>query len=195
MLRRVELPGAAKFLVTTGKFDAEGVAKGFNVEADYPPEPAYLQTLLRWSETGGFADPRFRDGYDLYCLRRILARSPQFDLAVLLRRDPDGLDEAWPDLCKNVDGQLFLTFGDGGSPSLLVDLRDARAPALLDAAWQLYVTGAVYGLDGYSLDRALDIALEAIEPETSHRNPVPRVDETKGRTEWAEASLAGSGSA
>ena len=74
VLRQVALPGAAKFLVTTGKFDTEGAAKGFNVEADYPAEPAYLQTLLRWSAAGGLDDPRFRDGYDLYCLGRILAR-------------------------------------------------------------------------------------------------------------------------
>lgn len=194
MLRQVALPGAAKFLVTTGKFDTEGAAKGFNVEADYPAEPAYLQTLLRWSEAGGLDDPRFRDGYDLYCLRRILARHGPFDFAVLLRGDAASFEASWPELGKHVDGRLYLTFGDEASPSLLVDIQDVRSAAFLDTAWQLYVTGAVYGIDGYALDGALDLALEAIEPGRSLRKRTPPAVWSEQPGELAEESLVGSGS-
>lgn len=195
MLRRVALPGAAKFSVTTGKFDVDGAAKGFNVEADYPADPAYLQTLLRWSETGGLADPRFRDGYDLYCLRRILARHESFDFAVVLRGDAASLEASWPELRKGVGGRLFLTFGDEASPSLLVDLQDVRAAAFLDTAWQLYVTGAVYGIEAYTLDDALGLAQEAVELERSlrKRKVGPELARTSGAsTDLAEASLVGS---
>ena len=194
MLRQVALPGAAKFLVTTGKFDTEGAAKAFNVEADYPAEPAYLQTLLRWSEAGGLDDRRFRDGYDLYCLRRILARHGPFDFAVLLRGDAASLEAGWPELGKEVDGRLFLTFGDEASPSLLVDLQDARAAAFLDTAWRFYVTGAVYGIDGYALDGALGLVLHPIDPEPSLRKRTSRADCSEQPGGVAEASLVGSGS-
>jgi hypothetical protein len=193
MLRRVALPGAAKFLVTTGKFDTEGAAKGVNVEANYPAETAYLQTLLRWSETGGLADPRFRDGYDLYCLRRILARHGPFDFAVVLRGDTINLEASWPELRSGVDGRMFLTFGDEASLSLLFDLQDSRASAFLDTAWQLYVTGAVYGIEGYALDRSLDLALEAIELERSIWKCTPSADSAGRPAGRVEASLVGSG--
>lgn len=190
-LRALNLPGGAKFLVTTGKFDTEGVAKGVNVEADYPSEPPFLQTLLTWSDAGGLPDPRFRDGYDLYCLRRVLARFQPFEFAVLLRQDAGNLEERWPELRKSVDGHLFLTFGNQSSPSLLVDLKDARATAFLESAWQLYITGAIYGLDDYAFDRALGLALTAVEPQTSSRNFTRGTDEIDRSGDFAEASLAG----
>ena len=168
LLRQVTLPNASKFLVTTGKFDAEGAAKSSNVEADYPPEPAQLQTVLRWAEGAGLTDPRFRDGYDLYCLRRIIARHGGFDHAVILRSGAAGLEARWSELKNSVEGRPFLTFGGGASgagPSLLIDLRDERAVPLLDAACEFYLTGGVYGMDEYSLELALQTATDAIEME------------------------------
>ena len=191
MLRRVALPGAIKFVVTTGKFDAEGAAKGFNVEADYPAEPACLQTLLRWSETGGLTDPRFRDGYDLYCLLRVLARHGPFDFAVLLRGEGASLETSWPELRNAVVERLFLTFGDEASPSLLIDLQDSRAAAFRETVWQLYLTGAVYGIEGYTLDRALGLALEAMELERSLLARTPQTGWTDRRPDLAKSSLVG----
>ncbi len=158
------------------------------------PSSPYLQTLLRWAEGDSLADPRFRDGYDLYCLRRILARHGRFDFAVVLRAGAASFEARWPELRKSVEGRLFLTFDDGSLRSLLIDLRDERSAAFLDAAWQLYLTGAVYGIDAYSLDSALRLAVAAVELERSHRQ---RKGEAKlARTpaasaDAAEASLVG----
>jgi hypothetical protein len=179
VLRQITLPDAAKFVVATAKFDAQGVAKSVNVQSDYPGEPPYLETLLRWSGTGDLADPRFRDGYDLYCLRRILARQRGFDFAVMLRGGAATFEARWPELQRSVEGRLFLTFDEEGGidstaapvSSFLIDLRDERAGAFLDAGWQLYVTGAVYGLTAYSLGGALSIALDAVQLERSLREP------------------------
>lgn len=177
LLRQVTLPNAVKFLVTTGKFDAEGAAKTVNVEADYPADPAYLQTLLRWAEIRELADPRFRDGFDLYCLRRILARFKKFDYAVLLRGGASNLKARWPKLQGSIEGRVFLTFHGAASaggaaspgPSLLIDFQDKRSAAFLDAAWELYLSGAVYGMADYSLDGALGTALDTVELERALR--------------------------
>ena len=176
LLRQVSLPGAAKYLVTTGKFDAEGAAKAVNVDADYPRETAHLQSLLRWAGIGDLSDPRFRDGYDLYCLRRVLARFKGSDYAVLLRNGAAAFEERWPKLEESVRGRVYLIFGrSSGTRSvnpgknLLIDLNDERAAAVLDAAWELYATGAVYGMEDYSFDFALSSALEAVELEETWR--------------------------
>lgn len=177
LLRRVALENAAKFLVTTGKFDSEGEAKTVNVEANYPAETAHLQTLLRWADIGDLSDPRFRDGYDLYCLRRILGRFKKFHHAVVLR-DGAARQDRWPELQERIGGRLFLTFGEDSSddsaarPSLIINVKDPRTSSFLDAAWELYRTGAVYGMPQYALDDALSIAVEALELEQVLRQPI-----------------------
>jgi hypothetical protein len=50
MLRGIAMPDAEKFVVTTGKFDTQKDARAFNIEADYPAQTAYMQTLARWAE-------------------------------------------------------------------------------------------------------------------------------------------------
>ena len=60
------LPNATKFVITTGKFDAEKAASTFNIEGSYPAEPAHLQTLARYAAAGP-GEQCFRDGYDLFC--------------------------------------------------------------------------------------------------------------------------------
>jgi len=181
LLRQVGLPNAVKYLVTTGKFDSEGAAKTVNVEGDYPADTAYLQTLLRWAEIRDLHDPRFRDGYDLYCLRRIIARFKGSDYAVLLRNGATAFERQWPKLQKSIRGRLFQTFGRstaarGQVPgkNLIVDLKDERCADFLDAAWELYATGAVYGINEYSLDFALGTALDALRVERMLRQAAER---------------------
>ena len=176
LLRQVTLPSATKYLVTTGKFDSEGAAKAVNVDADYPRETPHLQSLIRWAEINDLSDMRFRDGYDLYCLRRVLARSKGSDYAVLLRNGAAAFEERWPKLQESVRGRVFLTFGRSSAArslnpgkNLLLDLKDERAAAVLDAVWELYATGAVYGMDDYSLDLAFRTALDALELEEAWR--------------------------
>lgn len=184
LLRQVTLPNATKYLVTTGKFDAEGDAKTVNVETDYPADPPHLQSLLRWAELNDPEDGRFRDGYDLYCLRRILTRFKKFDYAVVLRDGAAGLPGWWPELQDTLADRIFLTFdeqGPGGGtvssrPSLIIGLRDIRTPAFLDAAWELYRTGAVYGIEPYSIVRAFDAALAAVELEQALGQPPEEED-------------------
>lgn len=166
MLGCVNLPDATKFVVTTGKFDAAGSAKTFNVETGYPAEPPALQSLAAWAEVPHGFDPRFRDGYDLYCLRSLLAKNDGFDYAVLLR-DATGFEERWPDLKAKLEGRLFLTFHPqlataAASGNVLFDLRDERMPGLLELALDLYLSGAGYALPAYSLESALMTAIEAL---------------------------------
>jgi hypothetical protein len=168
-LRHVMLPNINKFVVTTGKFDTQKSAKTFNAEAgaEYPSETAYLQTLAAWAEVSNPRGPRFRDGYDLFCLRSILARNAPVDHAILLR-DPILIQERWRELRDGVDGKLFLTFDepsserDGAADNVLFNLADPRATAFLDLLWDLFAGGAVYGMAPYSLDLALSTAAEAL---------------------------------
>jgi len=176
MLCQVTLPNAVKYLVTTTKFDSEGRAKTVNVEADYPADPALLETLLHWAGTGDLRDPRFRDGYDLYCLRRILARFKGSDYAVLLRNGASAFEDRWPKLEEGIRGRLFQTFGRSSGArgqvpgkNLLINLQHEGSADFLDAAWALYATGAVYGMNSYSPDLALSTALDAVRLERKLR--------------------------
>ena len=178
-LRRVTLPGAAKYVVTATKFDTQRSARTFNPEAEagYPAEPAYLQTLAAWAEFPYRSDPCFRDAYDVFCMRQIVARHGPFDYAILIRRAGD-FENSWPELQSHVDGRLFLTFepdaGESGransaetavQPNLLVRLADARSVAFLEMVSEFYSSGAAYSLTPYSLDRALAAAADALQLE------------------------------
>jgi hypothetical protein len=167
-LGRVDLPNVSKYVVTAGKFDSRAIAATLNVEAGYPAEPAVLHTLAAWAERQKPADLRFRDGYDLYCLRRLLANGAEGDLALILRDDTD-LETVWPDLQEQIAGQLFLTFPLGNSvlPSILFNLNGPEASAFLDSAWELYLSGSVYAMDPYSLQRALTTASDALRLQAS----------------------------
>lgn len=165
MLRALSLPGATKVLVTTGKFDTEKEAQAFNIEAGYPGETAHLQTLSRWAEVTEWPDARFRDGYDLFCLQRILSQREGFDIAVLLR---DGFDfeSRRSNLSDDLNGRMFLTreMSEGGG-NLLINLADPRANRFLNRAVHFYLTGRAYALEPYDFDRALTIAAETVELE------------------------------
>lgn len=168
MLQSVTLPNVTKYVVVSGKFNVNKSVKAFNVDTGYPAEPVQLQTLAAWAEVPHRDDPRFRDGYDLFCLRGILAKNGPPDIAVLLR-DSLGFDELWPDLLANAQDKMFLTFS-GSKPSAVVDatrqnilfnLQDENVHDLLDLGWDLYATGAVYGISPYSLDAAFMTAANA----------------------------------
>jgi hypothetical protein len=172
MLRIVPWPNAKKYVVTTGKFDAGKLAKSININAQYPPEPVYLQTLAGWVGFPDRSGPRFRDGYDLFCLRKILTKDGGFDYAILLR-EAIGFQDHWQNLRASVEDRIFLTFHDGlsdasdlsASCNVLFDLRDRRALRTLDLAWELYLTGAVYALTSYNLNHALTLAVDALRLE------------------------------
>jgi len=167
-LERVALPNVSKHVATAGKFDSRGIAATLNVVAGYPAESAVLHTLAAWAERHDPADPRFRDGYDLFCFRRLLANGVEGDLGLIVRGDCE-LMGIWPELRKKLSGQLFLTFplNTAPFPSILFDLNDPGAPAFLDLAWELYLSGSVYAMDPYSLQRALTAASDALRLQVS----------------------------
>ena len=159
-LRALTLPGATKFVVTTGKFDTQKEARAFNVEARYPAETAFLQTLSRWAEELEWPDARFRDGYDLFCLDRIVSENEGYGIAVLLR---NGSDVPWASLLRNLEGQLFLTSQTAeNGPNLLINLADHRARGFLDRTVQFYLSGRAYALEPYNLDRALRLVVASL---------------------------------
>jgi len=165
LLRRIAMPDAEKFVVTTGKFDTQKDARAFNIEADYPAQTAYLQTLARWAEVPEWPDRRFRDGYDLYCLQRILAANDRFDIAVLVH-DGANLAERWPQLLKKLADSYFLVFGEEGGPAgFVLNLQKQGASAFLDYALQIFSTGRSYAIEPYDLDHALDLAQDAMQLE------------------------------
>ena len=192
MLRQITLPNATKFVVTTGKFDAQKEARAFNVEADYPAEPALLETLAMEAGGSDLRD-RFRDGYDLFCLRRILAVHDGFDLALLLR-EADRFDDRWPELrCSR--NEPFLTFTQQRpdedelnlATNLLVDLRDKRATAFLDRVGMIYASGAAYAMTRYSLDAALSLSWSSLRLEEliAQRQQAVRTPEPSDRNSSA----------
>lgn len=173
VLRAVQLENATKFLVTTGKFDAENVAVKFNVDAGYPADAAYLQTIAAWAEQPHSTEPRFRDGYDLFCLRRLLGKHPDFEFAVVLR-DRAGFDEWWVESQGETGGELFLALAPAtaengeAAPNVVFRLDDDRTSDFLELAWELYATGAVFGMVDYSFDLALETAAEALRLVDEH---------------------------
>lgn len=166
-LRHLSSPIFKKFVVTTDKFDSLHDVRSFSVEAEHPPEPAYLKTLGSWAGNADLTDQRFRDGYDLFCLRAILSGNAGLDFAILLR-EADQLDDRLPLLLSKVEGCLFLAFDSEfdctsaarSRRNLLVDLSNPGVGDFLHFAWQLYVTGAVYAIDPYSLEDAMKAAAE-----------------------------------
>ena len=164
-LGRIVLPTASKHVVTTGKFDARHLAATFNVEAGYPNEPARLQTLAALAETGD-SQPRFRDGYDLYCLRRFLAKGHEGDFVVMVRDDAD-LTRVWPELQERIEGRLFLVISEEPNGSVILNLRDPQAAALLETVLELYLSGAVYAMEPYSFSGALTAAAGTLRLQAS----------------------------
>lgn len=166
ILSRVTLPNATKYVVTVGKFDAGKIAASFNIESGYPAEPSYLKSLAAWTETSDRSDPRLRDGYDLYCLRELVAKEGgNFDYVILLR-ETAGFEENWTDPQARVNGKTFLAFSSalsgGKGPNFLFSLRDQRAIKILDLALEIYFTGAAYAMKCYTLDGALTVAVETL---------------------------------
>lgn len=175
-LGSLSLPNSTSYVVTTGKFDTRKLAKTFNVEAGYPGEVTVLQTFAAWAEIPYRTDARFRDGYDLFCLRSLLAKVDSFDYAVLVR-NATSLQERWPELLTELQERLFVVLGSGsptsGSPSLVLNLADPRISPFLECAIELYLTGAVYGIPRYSLAEALITAARSAETEraiSQHRS-------------------------
>lgn len=163
MLRGIAIPDAEKFVVTTGKFDTQKDARAFNIEADYPAETAHLQTLASWAEVSEWPDRRFSDGYDLYCLQRILAANDRFDFAVLVR-DGSNFAERWPQLLEGLADSYFLVFGEEGGPAgFILNLQKQGASAFRDYALQIFSTARSYAIEPYDLNRVLNLAQEALE--------------------------------
>jgi hypothetical protein len=194
MLRQIAVPNVTKFVVTTGKFDAHKEARAFNIEADYPAEPALLQTLAMEAGGSDLRDQRFRDGYDLFCLRRILEVHDGFDFALLLR-EADGFDDRWLELRSSIRDKLFLTFVQprperdelNSVTNLLIDLRDKRAAAFLDRVGMIYASGAAYAMTRYSLEEALSLAWNSLglEEMIAQRQQATRMPEASGRNSFA----------
>jgi hypothetical protein len=105
-LGSVDLPNATKFVITRGKYDAGGAARTFNIDSGYPAEIAMLQSLASAAGCAVRDDPRFRDGYDLFCIRRLLERNAGFDRLLLLR-EPAGLERSWPEMLAQASANLI----------------------------------------------------------------------------------------
>ena len=168
-LERVNIPDAAKYVVTNGKLETRGIAKSFNIESGYPAEPPHLQTLAAWAEIPTGMDERFRDGIELFGLKVLLERAGEFDLALLLRSEIDG-ERGWVSATHQVRNRLFHTFQGSKSPdvlpgrwNVLFQTGDSRFAEFLDLAWELFETGAAYGVSPYRLDEVLTGAAHALQ--------------------------------
>lgn len=160
IFRQVTLPNTTKYVVTLGKFDTGGSAKTFNIEAGYPAEPPYLETLSAWALASDHEE-RLRDARDIFALRSILQKDEQFDFAALLRTPAD-LDKLWPELLRDIEGKLFVTFG---SANVLFNLSEQRGADTIERLWELHVSGAVYAMEEPSMESALAAAAEAVRLE------------------------------
>jgi hypothetical protein len=163
-LHTISLPNATKVLLTSGKFDAAQVAQTFNVESGYPAYPAQLETCSRWAEVDHWPDERFRDGFDLINLKRVLDKQDAVDLAVLLR-DPVHLDETWPALLSELGDQSYRLFGAtelGVSRSFLLNLQSQAAREIFEIACEFYLSGRSYAVSPYSMEALFEVATDAL---------------------------------
>jgi hypothetical protein len=161
MLQQVNLPNTTKVVVTQGKFDTQKAAKTFNLEAGYPPDPPRLHSVAAWAGMPVQSAAQHSDGLDLFALRAVILRDGPFDYAVLLR-GRTSFDDRWAELREQVNSRLFVVFQED---VVLFDLRGPLAAAFLDRAWELYVTGTVYAIAGYSLQAGLALAADAVRLE------------------------------
>ena len=159
-LARIDLPAGTKFVVTRGKVPTDGTVKTFNIDNGYPAEIAELRTLATFAGRGFRDDPCFRDGYDLFCIRRLLERHGEFD-RLLLMRDPDARAAHWPGMQARAADRLFAT--DADDRNLLLNLAEPSCRAMIDMAWALYHSVAAHALHPYGLGTALTAASEAVE--------------------------------
>jgi hypothetical protein len=186
VLKSIDLPNAVKCVAGPGKVDTRKQAKAFNIESGYPSEPAHLHTLGAWAGTESLTDECFRDGYDLFCLRRLLHDDDAFDFALLVCA-PVHLHTDWSCLQAAVSDKLFLKFGAeisgesaGGRPNIAFNLRNDRSADFLDASWELFKTGAAYAIAPYSFEAILCTAQNALGIVNEVRAATDRVDKTVG---------------
>jgi hypothetical protein len=159
-LNRVNLPNATRLVITHGKFDTGGAARTLNVDSGYPAEPPQLQTLAAFAGRSFRTDPRFRDGYDLYCIRRVLEQNAGFDLLLLLR-DPAGVERCWPQLLATASENPIAIDGEHDG-NLLLNLHNPRCGPLLELAWTSFRSGAACALQPYSLGSMMQSAADAL---------------------------------
>jgi hypothetical protein len=159
MLRPAELPKVTKCVLTNAKFDTAKAAKTFNIEANYAADPVRLQTLAAWSGLKERSAEQLADGLELFALRAVIERDGPFGY-VILQRHAAELTERWPVLAEEISERLYMDFGSG---NLLLNLRSPPGSAIVDALWELYLSGAVYGFTDYSFGTAVAAAAQAVE--------------------------------
>lgn len=186
-LADIKLPNASKYVVTVAKFDAQGVIKTFRVDGEYDVAPPHLQTLAAWAELPSRSGPRFRDGFDLFCLRALLSNAGAFDYAVVLREGT--LSQAnYAELIAVLDSKPFVTFHAGNSGvtvgsgrNIILNLASDKT-MLLDLAWQLHVSGVAYAMIPYSLDRLMTVASDSLQLMTVDWNELPDLSTVEANT-------------
>jgi len=159
MLRPTELPKLTKCVLTDAKFETAKAAKTFNIQANYAAEPEQLRTLAAWSGLKDGAAEQLADGLEIFALRAVIERDGPFGYIVLQRHVAD-LARRWPAMAEEADEKLYLDLGDG---NVLLSLRAPRGSAIVDCLWELYLSGAVYGLIDYSFRAAATAAAQAAE--------------------------------
>jgi hypothetical protein len=160
-LARTSIPDSRKIVITTGKFDSGDIAARFNVEAGYPAAIAQLQTMASWAGADCRENRPFRDGYDLFCLRSVLAKYRDADYAILLRSGE--IDGDWLKARSRLESSLHAVFPEHADGSCNVAFGlGAASDTFLDLAWDLYQSGAVFALEPYTLSAALTTAAEAL---------------------------------
>lgn len=159
MLRPAELPKLTKCVLTNAKFETAKAARTFNIEANYEAEPEQLRTLAAWSGLKEDSSEQLADGLELFALRAVIERDGPFG-TVILQRNPTDLTERWPAIAEELGEHLYLDLGNG---NVLLNLRSPSGSAVVDALWELYLSGAVYGFIDYSFGVAVAAAAQTVE--------------------------------
>ncbi|QIK78070.1 hypothetical protein G7077_03230 [Sphingomonas piscis] len=157
MLRLAELPKLTKCVLTDSKIEPQSVAKTFNIEAGYAADAAQQATFANWSGLQPKPTEQLLDGQEIFAVRTVVERDGPFGYVILQRQAAD-LTQLWPKLEQEIGDSLYLDLGDG---NFVLNLRATGGLTLLDDLWELYRTGAVYGLVSYSFGLALDVAVQA----------------------------------
>lgn len=151
------------FLAVGTKFTPPSGVRTFNIEAHYPAELAQLATHFAWSSIGETGRLMHRDARALFCLRNFAqAHSDTRHIVLILdglRKSDMLIDslEARPaaaPLC--CIGQTDQGQSAEGAPALIFDRNHPDAEAALTVALDIALTGAIYGIQPYSLDALLE---------------------------------------
>ncbi len=164
---KLEQRNAVRFLAVNTKFKAPPGLRTINVGTNYPSELALLATHANWTKAYHQGSQQYRDAQALFCLHRFVQAHPDVERIVLIAKDPGGDIDIAP-LLETASARPFQWLESNREKSAITSIgpivfnrSNPDSDTALKLALNIALTGAIYGLDPYSLEALLDQSTSA----------------------------------